>query len=170
MRGQRGFSLTELLVACAILGIVLAGLVTLQQQGQAAYLVGAARAEVQANARHAVESLTTELRFAQTLTAIGANCGTTGASTISFTDQDGNAVAYQLSGTDLQRNGATVVGGVQTLSIWCFDADDAATGTLGEIRSVRVQVVTGTESGVAVYHDRNQRAMLEARVRLRNVL
>lgn len=170
MSDQRGFTLTELLVACAILGLVLAGLVTLQQQGQAAYLVGAARAEVQANARHAVESLTTELRFSRLLTAVGANCGTTGATSVSFTDQGGDAVTYQLVGTDLQRNGTVVVGGVQALSIWCFDANEDPTGVLVAVRSLRVRVITRTEAGVAAYHDRNQQALLESHVRLRNVL
>lgn len=170
MSDQRGFTLTELLVACAILGLVLAGIVTLQRQGQAAYLIGAARAEVQANARHAVESLTTELRFARTVDAVGANCATSGATSITFTDQDGDAVVYQLAGTDLQRNGTVVVGGVETLGIWCFDATDTATGTAASIRSLRVRVGTQTESGVAAYHDRNQHAILETRVRLRNVL
>ena len=109
MSGQRGFSLAELLVAAAVLGIIMAGLFTLQRQGQAAYLVGAARVEVQQNARHALESLVSEIRSAQALTAVGANCETGpiptggGATSISFTDQLGTALVYQLAGTELQR-------------------------------------------------------------------
>lgn len=175
MSNQRGFTLTELLVACAVLGIVMAGLVTLQQQGQAAYLVGAARAEVQQNARHAVEMLTTELRFAQAVTAVGAGCGTGpvptggGTTSITFTDQGGAAVVYQLAGTDLQRDGAVVVGGVETLRIWCFDAAGALTTAPANVRAVHLQVSTQTEAGVAAYHDRNQHALYTGRARLRNL-
>ena len=67
---QRGFSLAELLMVVAILGLMLAGLVFVQQQGQQSYLMGAHRVEAQQNARVALDLMVRELRSAQTITAV----------------------------------------------------------------------------------------------------
>ena len=172
---ERGFTLAELLVASAVLGVLMLGVFTIQRQGLAAYQGGAARVEVQQNARAALETLFGEIRAAQAITAIPAGCGTGpvptggGATTISFNDQTGVAAQYQLVGTDLQRNGVVLVGGVQSLRIWCYDVSDALTATASRVRSVHVQIRTRTESAVAAGSDRDQHAVMETRVRLRNL-
>lgn len=172
---ERGFTLAELLVASAVLGLLMLGVFTIQRQGLSAYQVGAARVEVQQNARAALETMFGDVRDAQAITAVVAGCGTGpvptggGATTISITDQGGAAVQYQLVGTNLQRNGTVLIGGVQTLRIWCYDVNEALTATAANVRSVHVQIRTQTESTVAAYSDRNQHALMEARVRLRNL-
>ena len=50
LRDQRGFTLTELLVVAAVLGMILSAVVLVQQQGQQAYIFGSHRVEVQQNA------------------------------------------------------------------------------------------------------------------------
>jgi prepilin-type N-terminal cleavage/methylation domain-containing protein len=178
---ERGFTLAELLVACAVLGIVMAGVLGIQQQGLGAYQVGAARVEVQQNSRAALETMLNELRVAERVTAAPAGCGTGpvptggGATTISIEIPDveppvGAAIPiqYQLVGTDLQRNGDVLVGGVESLRIWCYDAAGALTATPTLVRSVHVQIRTRTEAPVTATSPRNQRSMLETRVRLRN--
>jgi prepilin-type N-terminal cleavage/methylation domain-containing protein len=171
---ERGFTLAELLVASAVLGLLMLGILTVQRQGLGAYQVGAARVEVQQNARAALETMFNEIRAAQTITAIAA-CGTGpvptggGATTISVTDQNDAAVQYQLVGTNLQRNGIVLIGGVQSLRIWCYDGNDALTATSTLVRSVHVQVRTQTEATVAATSERNQHAFMETRVRLRNL-
>jgi prepilin-type N-terminal cleavage/methylation domain-containing protein len=172
---ERGFTLAELLVATAVLGIIMLGVLTVQRQGLTAYQVGAARVEVQQNARAALETMFNEVRGAQAITAVPAGCGTGpvptggGGTSISVTDQGGTAIQYQVVGSDLQRNGVVLVGGVQTLRIWCYDAAGALTATAANVRAVHVQVTTRTESGAAANSDRNQHAVMEARVRLRNL-
>lgn len=176
LASQRGFTLAELLVVVAVLGLMMGALFTLQQQGQQAYLVGAARVEVQQNARIALEMMTTEIRSALAVTNVGAGCDTGpvptggGATTISITDQNGNAVQYQLAGTNLQRNGVVVIGGVETLRIWCFSGTDALVAVAASVRSVRIRIATQTERGVAANNPANQHALVDTRVRLRNVL
>lgn len=172
---ERGFSLAELLVASAVLGMLMLGVLTVQRQGLTAYQVGAARVEVQQNARAMLETMFNELRSALAVTAVGAGCGTGpvptggGGTTISITEQGGTAIQYQLAGTSLQRNGVVLVGGVQTLRIWCYDAAGALTATAANVRSVHVQVITQTESGATATSARNQHAVMETRVRLRNL-
>jgi prepilin-type N-terminal cleavage/methylation domain-containing protein len=172
---ERGFTLAELLVASAVLGLLMLGVFTIQRQGLGAYQVGAARVEVQQNARTALETMFGEIRTARLITAVPAACGTGpvptggGATSISFTDQNGVAFQYQLVGTDLQRNGVVLIGGVQSLRIWCYDEAGALTATATQVATVHVQVSTRTESVVAATSDRNQHAFMETRVRLRNL-
>lgn len=168
---ERGFTLTELLVACAVVGILMAGIFSLQQQGQTAYLWGAGRVEVQQNARVAVDLLTRELRSALSITAIGANCNNaTGASSITFNDAGGTSVAYTLSGTTLQRGGQEVVGGVQSFKLFCYAADGyTQTATLTDIRAIGVQIQTRATDTTSASSAGSQRASAESRVKLRNL-
>jgi prepilin-type N-terminal cleavage/methylation domain-containing protein len=174
MNNERGFSLTELLIVIAILGFMMGGLFTLQRQGQLAYMVGAARVEVQQNGRIAIESMMTEIRSALAINAFPANCNTAnGGTSITFNDQNGVAVTYSLAGTDLMRTaglgGTPVIGGVQSLRIWCYNTSDTLTANLADIRTIRVQVTTRTERGAVANSPGDQRAIAEGRVRLRNI-
>jgi prepilin-type N-terminal cleavage/methylation domain-containing protein len=170
--GQRGFTLAELLVAVAVLAFIMAAIVGLQQQGQLAYLVGAARVEVQQNARVALDLMMAEIRSARAITA-SANCNNaaSGTNDIRFDDQNGSDVRYRQNGTTLERNGAVVVGGVQSLVIRCYRDDGTTlTQTPADVRTVHVTITTQTEKGTSPGSPTDQHAIAEARVRLRNVL
>jgi prepilin-type N-terminal cleavage/methylation domain-containing protein len=169
---QRGFTLTELLVVIAILALSLAGLVTVQMQGQQSYLIGAHRVEAQQNGRVALELMVRELRSATTVTAIPS------ATDLTFVDENGNTIRYSLSGAVINRtlNGVTtpLIGGVVTFNLTYFSAYDGSvnTGTTTVnntlVKLVLVQLVTGTEESVASNSASNQRATVEMLVRLRN--
>jgi prepilin-type N-terminal cleavage/methylation domain-containing protein len=62
--GQRGFTLVELLIATAILGLVMAGLLSLLTASQRAYSRGSNTIDAQQNARVALERLSKEIREA----------------------------------------------------------------------------------------------------------
>ena len=172
IRDQKGFTLTELLVVMAVLGLVLAGVFAIQQQGTQSYLMGASRVEVQQNARTTLELLVRELRSAQTVTVLG------GVSDITFVDQNGVTVRYQRVGTTLNRsaNGvpAAVVGGVQSLTLTYYSAFDASTNTgtvtatPGSVKVIRIAIVTGSERGASPGSPGDQHATVESTVKLRN--
>jgi type IV pilus assembly protein PilW len=61
---ERGFTLTELLVACAMIGVVMAGLFSILQTGQQSYLVGSNQVEAQQALRLALLRVTGEIREA----------------------------------------------------------------------------------------------------------
>jgi len=150
-----------------------------QQQGQFAYITGAARVETQQNARWALDALTGELRSAQGVTALGAGCQTGpipsggGASTITFTDAVGTPVQYSLTGTNLNRTSGgtttTITPGVEALRLWCLDTNGVLTATAGDVRSLHIRVQTRSEQATAGAGPQNQRAALEAHLRLRNL-
>jgi prepilin-type N-terminal cleavage/methylation domain-containing protein len=190
---ERGFTLAELLVASAVLGLLMLGVFTVQRQGLSAYQVGSARVEVQQNARAALETMFNEIRTALTVTAVAApECGTGpvpsggGATSISVRvavpDPANPAVEiertidYRLTGTTLERREEpavaydALIGGVQSVRIWCYNANGVLTATPTLVRSVHIQISTQTESAVAATSDRNQHAVMETRVRLRNLL
>jgi prepilin-type N-terminal cleavage/methylation domain-containing protein len=191
VRDCGGFTLAELLVVVALLGLVMGAIFTLQRQGQLAYLIGAARVEVQQNARLGLDTMMNDLRVAlpaagttQVVSAIDGACSTGvppasgGGSSVTVTDQTSTVVTYQLvgascatsaTGCELQRNGVTVVGGVQELRIWCYNAAGALSNTLADIRELRIQIRTRSERSAQAGSAGDQHAVVEGRVRFRNV-
>lgn len=172
LRDARGFTLAELLVVMAVTGLVMAGAFALQQQGTQSYLTGAARVEVQQNARTVLERMVRELRSARSVTALG------GPGDITFVHENGNTVRYQLSGSMLNRTEggtpAALVGGVQTLTLTYYSAFNAATNTgtvtavPGSVKVIRIQIITGTERPASAGSPGDQRARVESTVTLRN--
>ena len=178
-RCRRGFTLAELLVVIAVLGVMTAGLIAVQTSGQTTYLIGAHRVESQQNGRVALEMMIRELRSALSVTAIPS------ATTMTFVDENNSVIQYQLSGTTLNRTATgcptctglptPMIGGVRTFALAYFSDYDGSTNSgtpttqAGQVRLVRVQLVTGTEEIVASYSASNQQATIEALVRLRNM-
>jgi len=172
-RDQRGFTLGELLIVVAILGIMLAGLLAVQMQGQQSYLIGSHRVEAQQNGRIALEMMTRELRSARSVTAIP------NATDMSFVDENGNPIRYWLSGGVINRdspgNSTPLIGGVAAFNMTFFQDYDGSTNTGTTttdntlVRLVRVRLVTGTEESVASYSGANQFSTIEMLVRLRNL-
>jgi prepilin-type N-terminal cleavage/methylation domain-containing protein len=168
---QRGFTLAELAVVTAVIGVIMAGVFVIQMEGEQAYLLGSSRVETQQNARVALDLMTRELRSAQSITAIGS------ATDVTFVDEYGKTIEYALSGATLNRteNGATTVliGGVQTLAMTSYSVYDVSTGTYtttttaAQVRVIKISLVTQTEQSVAAHSPGDQHATMESTVKLR---
>lgn len=172
LRDQRGFTLAELLVVTAVIGLVMAGIFVLQQQGQQAYLLGSNRVETQQNARVALDLMTRDLRSAQSITAIP------NGQDVTFVDQNAATIRYALSGTALNRtdpvNGTLgLIGGVQALTLTYYSAYDGATntgtttGVAGSVTAIRVQMATKSEDTTLAGFG-GQQTLMESMIRLRN--
>jgi prepilin-type N-terminal cleavage/methylation domain-containing protein len=173
-RDQRGFSLAEMLVVTAVLGLVMAGVIAIQQKGQQLYMFGSNRVEAQQNARVALDIMTRELRSAQSMVTLGS------ASDVTFVDQNNTQVQYQLSGTDLNRisggTTATIIGGVQTLTmtycaVWNAVTNSCTTtaATPSAVTVIRVQLTARTEDTASAGSLGDRRMTVETAIRLRNV-
>ena len=191
LRDQRGFTLTELLVVTAVLGMILAGIVLVQQRGQEAYLFGSHRVEVQQTNRAALELMVRELRSAQSVTAMALSpspadltfvtCKAPYPSSAPATPclpADVVTVRYQLSGTTLNRTfdgtSTALIGGVQALTMTYYHYDPltnvtSPTAVPAEVQLIRLQLQTGTEDQVGSASPGNQSSTMESLVRLRNI-
>src|SRR5205814_1113361 len=131
LRIQGGFTLAELMVACAIVGIVLAGTFVAMKQGANAYEYTTGRVEVQETGRVALDRMIHDLRS-------GSNVSAATATSITFQYIDEAlatiTVTYSLNGADILRNQTnpvaaapqpeTLAGGVNTFSLVYYDSNN----------------------------------------------
>jgi len=170
-------------VVAAVLGMILAAVVLVQQQGQQAYIFGSHRVEVQQNNRAALELMVRELRSATSVTAVPS------ATNLTFLDENGNTIQYQISGALLNRTVTVagtatttpLIGGVNSLAMTYCSAWDpskttaqnialpACATTPAQVKLILLQLVTGTEDQVGSGSPGNQSATMETLVRLRNI-
>ena len=168
---QRGFMLTELMLAVAVMSLAMAGILVLQRGTQDAYLLGSSRVRTQQNARVALDLMTRELRSAKSISAIGS------ASDVTFVDQDGQTIQYALSDTTLNTtvNGTTtpLIGGVQSLEMTYYSVYDVSnntyttTTTPGSVKVIKISLLTQTEDGSATGSPGDQHARMECTIMLR---
>ena len=173
MRRDDGFTLAELLVACAVITFVMAGLLVMLQSGQQSYLVGSNQVEAQQNVRVALERMIREIRGAgycpncsgtPPLTAIASQSTTgftiqndwDGSATIStsgtVTDYAGTTrgeqVIYAVSGGALTRQEIGLDGSPVTLasgiSSMTFTYQDDTGAVTATAADIRTIVVTLT--------------------------
>jgi type II secretory pathway component PulJ len=170
--------LADLLVSLAVLGLVMAANFTLLDSSQRAWEFGAARVEVQENARIALTRLARDLRTAgagpaPTFPAVSL---AEPARIVFHRDenQDGvvggprETITWSLQGGVLRRDAGggaqPVVNGARALVLTYFDADGASTTHAEDVRSVdislTVEPVGPVEGDIAV--------TVTTRVRLRN--
>ncbi len=192
---ERGFSLAELLVVTAVVGVVMAGVTGIFLGSQQSFLRGTNQIEAQQSARVAIARMIQEIRGAgydPMRAGFSAITAQTATGLTLQNDWNGNGViepgitvtvggivrgeqvAYSLSGTDLRRQESGVDGGplvlaagVEQLAFQYRDAADAITAVAANIRSVVMTVGTRPEQQTASALGMAQVVMVD-RVRLRN--
>jgi prepilin-type N-terminal cleavage/methylation domain-containing protein len=174
---EQGFTLAELLVGMAVIGLALASIVNVQQSGLQTYVSGSNRVEVQQNARVALQRIAREVRQAQALS------GQTAEQLTIQTDWNGNGVVgediavavdgvlrgeqitYRRTGNALERrasglNGGafvTVMGGVEQLTF-----------TYPSARTVTITIRSRTEEAVPAGSVGDTKSQVTTTVRFRN--
>ena len=159
---ESGFTLADLLVATALLGLVMAGLLGVLRSGIASYRWGAARVEAQQSARVALERMARELRSA------GYDPKSAGFEAIVIAeparivlqtdlDDDGGIDPTSERVTFLLRPGETtlrreagggaqpVVNGVRRFALSYFDARGAPTTDPAAVALIAIEIEIGLE-------------------------
>jgi prepilin-type N-terminal cleavage/methylation domain-containing protein len=178
LANERGFTLAELLVTTAVIGLIMAGIFILQVGGQRAYLFGSARVETQQNARVALDLMTRELRSSTSITSLAS------ATDIGFGWKDEGNVAhtirYWLNGTMLTRRfdgtDTALIGGVQAGDLtmtYCSAynaATSACTATTDPLLAtvIKIRLKTSTEQAAATGSAGDAHALMESTVTLRS--
>lgn len=159
-RDLRGYSLAELLVATAVLGLVMAGTLSILRSGLGAYRWGAARVEAQQSARVALERMAKELREAgYDPTAAGIDAVVVAEPTriVVQRDLDGDGaidptrerIAFVLRAgeTVLRRDAGggaqPIVNGVKRLVLTYYDAAGQVTTDAAAVRSIDMRIEVG---------------------------
>ncbi|HLC41114.1 MAG TPA: prepilin-type N-terminal cleavage/methylation domain-containing protein [Methylomirabilota bacterium] len=146
---EKGFTLGEMLVAVAILGLIMAGLLSIWMTGNTSYLTGINQVQAQENARVALDRIARDIRGAGfnprqaaafNVPIVGSGvCPNNNVPTatafmvINDNSADGaiqntECILYVLNGANLDRQDfsvdaapLTVIGGVQALTLIYFD-------------------------------------------------
>ena len=128
-RGQSGFSLPDLLLGLTLTGLLAGAVFGVYQVSQGSYLAGAARAEMQENARVVLDRIATELRQAYAPSSFTLTAAST-ADVLAFSfdcnnngvlADGGESVQYSLTAGSVVRQCSTggnepIIDGVQGLT------------------------------------------------------
>ena len=173
-RDERGFTLMELLAACAMLGLALAAVGTVAERGLRQAYISTHKTEVQQNARVALELMAREIR--ETTAPLTAATATS----VTFTHPDVGVVTYTIdANNNLTRNGVAVIGNLRNLllqpqlSLFVYrDVNDnvlaSPVGTPANVYRVNITIQNGDDTGLAAGLA-EARTELTTSVRLRNL-
>jgi Tfp pilus assembly protein PilW len=198
LRGEGGFTLAELLVACAVIALVMAGLLVMLQTGLESYLIGANRVEATQSVRLAIEQMSREIRvtgFCPTCLGTAPFTAITAQTATGFTIQNdwdgdgainavgtvtdangtvrGEQIIYAFAGGSLTRQeigGAseTLATGINSLSFTYQDSAGATTAIAANIRAVVVTLTTQPQNQPAATQQGRVLVTMTDSVRLRN--
>jgi prepilin-type N-terminal cleavage/methylation domain-containing protein len=131
-RAHSGLTLIELIMVMTIIGIVGAIAGQFMPYVTSAYTTHTLAQEQDWQMRLALFRLERELAESPSLSA-------TSSSQLQFVSgQDGSAVSYSLSGSNLLRNSAVIASDIGSLSLAYYDAALASTAALADVRCIKV--------------------------------
>lgn len=118
IKKQKGFSLIEMMVVVAIIGLIVLGLVTFFTGGARSWVAGQSQLEAQRNARQAMDRMVKEIREGDSI-ASGSNATSI---TVNYLTLGKSSVTYSLSDNTISRESSPLIDNVKTLKFTYPDA------------------------------------------------
>ena len=132
MHKQEGFTLLELILSIMIMAVISVVMGRVLFQGYNTMLTSENISTAGWQGLIALERMTNDIHTIRS----AADISTISASQFAFTDVSGNSVQFQLSGSTLLRNSATLASGVQSLTFTYLDKNGSVTGTAANVRYI----------------------------------
>jgi len=166
IKNQKGFSLIEMMVVVAVLGVIVLGLVTFFTGGTKSWVAGQSQLTAQRNARQAMDRMVREIREASDIIATS-----TSSEEINFNTPWSNNLDYSWSGNEwdpILRGTVPLINNVQSLNFKYFDALDVeVVPTLSDETASKISKIH-IDLRIDVDKDSNPDVMLNTNVNLRN--
>jgi prepilin-type N-terminal cleavage/methylation domain-containing protein len=165
---QKGFSLIEMMVVVAILGIIVLGLVTFFTGGTKSWVAGQSQLTAQRNARQAIDIMVREIREGKNITS-SSDSDTVVVSIPDFDTPDPddyNEVTYSLFGTTIKRGTVSLIDNVLISGEDIFEYYDSSGSEINPPDSTVSKIHINLK--VDVDRDSNPDIILNTDVNLRN--
>lgn len=166
VKNQKGFSLIEMMVAVAVLGVIVLGLVTFFTGGTKSWVSGQYQLTAQRNARQAMDRMVREIREASDIKA-----SFTSSIEINFNTPWSTDLKYSWSGDEgdpILRGANPLINDVQSLNFKYFDALDVeVVPTLSDETASKISKIH-IDLRIDVDKDSNPDITLNTDVNLRN--
>lgn len=166
IKNQKGFSLIEMMIVIAVLGVIVLGLVTFFTGGTKSWVSGQYQLTAQRNARQAMDRMVREIREASDIIA-----SSTSSIEINFNTPWNTDLKYSWSGDEgdpILRGVNPLINDVQRLNFKYFDAlDIEVVPTLSDETASKISKVH-IDLRIDVDKDSNPDITLNTNVNLRN--
>lgn len=138
MQHRKGFTIIELLIVVIVLSIVATIAVPYLDILNKAVTAEYAISRIDTQARIAIERMARDIRSAQSIT-------TAGSSSLTYMDNSGTAVTFDLSGTNLQRNDTSLASSISAVSFTYYTSSGATTILAGSAKYIKI-TLTATDN------------------------
>ncbi len=139
-RQNKGFSLVELVLVIAIVGVVFAIGGSLLTEGFRASYTGIETLRADWQSRVALERMTRELRLIRNPRSLNISV----PNQITFIDTSGEMITYRLNGNTLMRNNQSLADGISTLDFTYYNKNRNTITNLAQfalVRFIRIHLV-----------------------------
>lgn len=135
-RKERGFTLIEIVLVIALLGIISVAVMRFYGNSLVATQTMQNTSDALWQARLALERMVIDIRSIRSTADITAYT----ASNLAFTDINNSSFNYNLSGTNLLCNSQVLANGINSLTFTYYDKSGVITATLANIRYVKIAI------------------------------
>ncbi|MFH1654319.1 MAG: type II secretion system protein [Pseudomonadota bacterium] len=152
LHGFSGFTIVEMVLAIAVVGILAGLLGPVISSGVRQYALAVRQKAALAQARLAMERMGAEIL----LIPATASIDTWTASVVQFDLPTENNINYSLNGTNLERSGVVLASGISSLAFTYLNQDGNTAGSQADIRRIGFELVVGAGTGYGAVRVRNQ--------------